>query len=1148
MQTLICTSIGLHQCFGFLGLMLFSFYANGANDPNDPPVSYLTTIKPLLTARCVSCHGALAQKGKLRLDASQFILTGGRGGPAITVNQPESSLILQAIQGFHLLKMPPTNEGSPLNDDQIKTIKKWISQGANMPSREIVPEDPKNHWAFQKPRKAPLGNNSRNPIDHFLEKGLQSQGLKLSGEADRFTLVRRLYLDLLGVPPSQQDLALYLSDTRTDAYDLLVDKLLMDPRHGERFARHWMDIWRYADWYGRRHVPDVWNSAPQIWRWRDWIVNSLNSNFGYDQMVAEMLAADEIVPGDERAAVATGFLVRNWYALNPNDWMRNIVEHTGKAFLGLTLNCAHCHDHKYDPIRQEDYFAFRAFFEPIYLRQDRVVGEGDPGPFQDYDYSVLRKVQPLGRVSVFDKFPDAPTWYYTGGDERNRVKSRGSISPHIPLLFSQNSPTIKVVELPSEAVNPTLQPRMRDHLLKEAQAAIAMAQLEFEKMKASLKPPKPAELDKLAKAELAFAKEKAHASLSAPNSGLEGKQSLLLSGRTGRAVVQNSLKSLATLLDGSTLSFKMHILDDSRFNFQLARDSTKGLTATYVGFEKGQITSYKPKSFDVFEVGRYGPTKGENRFEVSIIMRLKTDDCLLQVRSLKDGKKLVDGVAVALNGWNPVGNPNKPIFIDAHADTTVVIDDIRLIPPVKESAKPKNSVRFDFEIPLHQDQQEVVGVDGWETSSYHIPPGSVFTSSTSLSTALNQANETLAWARKVVELPQSRVSASQRKLQSAQAALVDIEARLAAETATWARPQPPNLPELTQTAAKREGQAMLALAKADLESAEVAFTEAGQLETDKRKVPTLAAAKQISDARLRIQKTEGILKNGSIPLKYSPIGPVYPSKSTGRRKALAEWITSKENPLTARVAVNHIWSWHFHAPLVATVTDFGLNGKAPAHPELLDWLAVEFMQSGWDMKRMHRLMVTSKAYKQKSTPSNPSTDPENIHFSRRNIGRMEAEVLRDSLLSCALKLDSRMGGRELENSLALKTFRRSIYYSSFPEDGGKGVLGDIFDGPDPLDCYRRSQTIVPQQALALTNSEFVHQLSGFVTVSLQSQLPAASPDSAFIELAYSRILSRPPTPSELGECLAYLEGQPKDIARPGLIRALFNHNDFQSIR
>src|SRR5262249_37660008 len=160
---------------------------------------------------------------------------------------------------------------------------------------------------------------------------------------------------------------------------------------GERWARHWMDVWRYADWHGRRPLEDVWNSAPQIWRWRDWIVRSLNADKGYDQMVREMLAADEIAPEDDENAVATGYLVRNWDALNADQGVRDNVEHPGKAFRGLTLNCCHFHDHKYAPISQREYFQFRAFFEPIDLRQDRVPGGKDPGLFEQYVYPKARK-------------------------------------------------------------------------------------------------------------------------------------------------------------------------------------------------------------------------------------------------------------------------------------------------------------------------------------------------------------------------------------------------------------------------------------------------------------------------------------------------------------------------------------------------------------------------------------------------------------------------------------------------------------------------------------------------------------------------------------------------------------------------------------
>ena len=182
-----------------------------------------------------------------------------------------------------------------------------------------------------------------------------------------------------------------------------------------------MDVWRYSDWYGRRAVPDVLNSYAQIWRWRDWIVRSLNDDKGYDRMVREMLAADELAPADDDDLVATGFLVRNFYRWNYNNWMQDNVEHTGKAFLGLTFNCCHCHDHKYDPITQEEYFRFRAVFEPLELRHDRVPGEPDPGPFPKYDYGTAYKPITSGMVRVFDEKLDAKTFFYTGGDERNVV-------------------------------------------------------------------------------------------------------------------------------------------------------------------------------------------------------------------------------------------------------------------------------------------------------------------------------------------------------------------------------------------------------------------------------------------------------------------------------------------------------------------------------------------------------------------------------------------------------------------------------------------------------------------------------------------------------------------------------------------------------
>lgn len=389
-------------------------------------VDYTRDVRAILKERCWSCHGALRQENDLRLDTVALMTEGGASGPALAPGQPRESLIWSRIAAKDpARRMPP--EGSPLKPEQIALIEAWIAQGAVAPANEQPEPDPRSHWAFQPPVRPPVPSVAgvTNPIDAFIETALTREGLPPAAATDKSTLLRRLYLDLVGVPPTPDELKAFLADDSAKAYESVVDRLLRDPRHGERWGRHWLDIWRYSDWYGRRHVPDCWNSAPQIWRWRDWVVKSLNADLGYDQMLRLMLAADEIAPEDPEAAVATGYLIRNWYALNPNDWMRNTVEHTGKAFLGLTYNCAHCHDHKYDPITHTDYFRLRAFFEPISIRQDRVPGQPDPGLFQEYSYGVLRKIQRHGAVRIFDKNPTAPTWFYTGGDERNRINERG---------------------------------------------------------------------------------------------------------------------------------------------------------------------------------------------------------------------------------------------------------------------------------------------------------------------------------------------------------------------------------------------------------------------------------------------------------------------------------------------------------------------------------------------------------------------------------------------------------------------------------------------------------------------------------------------------------------------------------------------------
>ena len=316
----------------------------------------------------------------------------------------------------------------------------------------------------------------RGPIDAFLEREWTRRGVVPMGAAEPQVLLRRLYLDLVGLPPTREQLHAFLADPSEATYAQEVDRLLESPQYGERWARHWMDVWRYSDWYGRRAVPDVLNSYAQIWRWRDWIVRSLNEDKGYDQMVREMLAADELAPADDANLAATGFLVRNFYRWNYNSWMKDNVEHTGKAFLGLTFNCAHCHDHKYDPITHQDYFALRAVFEPLELRHDRVPGEPDPGPYPKYDYGKAYKPITSGMVRVFDEKLDAQTFLYTGGESRNIVPGRPPVPPGVPEFLGGRSFHVEPIELPPEVYYPGRKAFVRREELAHREAAATAAE------------------------------------------------------------------------------------------------------------------------------------------------------------------------------------------------------------------------------------------------------------------------------------------------------------------------------------------------------------------------------------------------------------------------------------------------------------------------------------------------------------------------------------------------------------------------------------------------------------------------------------------------------------------------------------------------
>ena len=830
---------------------------------------YEAVLKPLLRERCVSCHGALQQKAGLRLDTVAGMLRGGKHGPVLVVGKAEQSvMVLRTSSADADERMPPEHEGQPFSEAQVALLKQWITDGASAPAGETPEADPRDHWAFRPRQRPPVptvarGDWVRNPIDAFISRSHEAATLSPRPEAPRRLQIRRLYLDLIGLPPTEAEMRQALGDPSEEGYARTVDRLLEDPRHGERWARHWMDVWRYSDpWgLGDQHR----NSARHLWHWRDWIVESLNADLPYDEMIRLMLAADESHPDDLEQLRATGFLARNYFLFNRNQWLDETVEHVGKAFLGLTLNCAKCHDHKYDPLPQTDYYRMRAFFEPYQVRMDLVPGEAD----------LARDAIPR----AYDRNPETPTYLFVRGQETQPDRSR-VMAPGVPALLGVTLPDIRPVDLPPTAWQPE-----RRHWVLETQVRVARQELET------------------VRAEAARALAKAAASTNATAS---------VSSSAKIAVAEARLESVVRRAEAQRASWK--------------DDPTSASAA------------------ETTDAARRAAVKAERREKLAR-HRLTLAETEQKRATAEAGKK--DALAKEL------------------ATQTE-----RLIALEKEAAQePASSDTFS---------------------------------------ALSGA----AW------------------------------------------------------------------------------------------VPT--------------RFLDSTKDDPAVPPQHH---------STGRRTALARWITDPGNPLTARVAVNHLWNRHFGASLAPALFDLGRKGGTPEHAELIDWLACELVDHNWSLKHLHRLIVTSAAYRMDSTLAGASAelarDPDNRHWWRRTPIRLESQVIRDALLTHAGRLDTTHGGPTVGSSDQAQSRRRSLYFHHSNND--RNLFLTTFDEALVKECYRRETSIVPQQALALLNGRLVGDCAPDIARNLASTSPDPS-DEAFVRHAFEQLLGFEPGPAELQAALEALRG------------------------
>ena len=987
-------------------------------------------VRAAIETQCLACHGGgKTKRSGFDLSTREALLRGGDNGPAVVPGKARESALFQRIR--HEINPGMPYQGQKFSNDLIVRFAAWIDAGApyDAPLKAgpaISAAQRNTHWAFQVPRQpaVPAVKNQkwvRNPIDAFIAAELEKKGLHPLPEADKGVLLRRVYLDLIGLPPTPEQTQAFLADTRPGAYERVVDELLASPRYGERWGRHWMDIWRYSDWYGRRDGDDQRNSARNIWHWRDWIIESLNRDKGYNQMIVEMLAADELYPTDPNVLRATGFLARDYYRFNRNVWMQDTVEQTAAAFLGITMKCARCHDHKYDPISQEEYYRFRAFFERYDVRLDHIPGQPDTN--KD---GIARVFDADPRAAVTEA-PFAPaifadTYRLIRGDEGSPDKSK-ALSPGVPEILSHGEIAIKPVSLPLEGYNPDVRPFVGQDLIAQTKEEIGKAEQKLNE----------------AGQEVARAKQR----LAAPP-------------------VQDA--------------------------------------AAAVSFEK----DVKP----IFEQNCAGCHNPKNE---------------------KSGLSLDTPEAILLGG-----SKSGPSVKRGKSKESP------LILYMRGAKKP----RMPFSgPPLPEDKIRLVAQ--WIDQLQEDP-----------AVALKQAEDAAALAAK--------------RLAWLRADLPAVEARVAADRAKYANPPDADAGKLASAAQKAESKANVLKAEGELLRAQQELVEAQNFSG-----PEKIRDKKIAAARKAAQDAAAAL--GQAVDAYTPVARPNPKTSTGRRSALAYWIASNQNPLTARVAINDIWLRHFGKALVPTVVNFGQNGKPPINPALLDWLAVKFMQSNWSMKEMHRLMVTSSVYRMRSSDPdskdpNLAIDAGNLYYWRMNPRRMEAEIVRDSVLYLAGQLDTRMGGPDIEESKADEIHRRSLYFRHTPDSQVEFLR--LFDQPDPTDCYVRSESIVPQQALALSNSRLSLTEARLLARRISQKIGGKASDADFIVDAFETVLDQPPSDAERRASEKFLLEQthllagaaslskfqpgaapevapssdPHLRARENLVHALLNHTEFVTIR
>ena len=1170
-----------------------------AAQPDAPAIKFFEQrIRPLFIERCHKCHSEKKQRGELRLDSLQALLNGGESGPSIVPGAPEKSLLIQAVQYREELKMPPKKR---LSDREIADLAAWVKMGAPWPGAaagkapavktassayEAILRESGSHWAFQplKREAPPLVKKKgwiRSPIDSFILGALEDSNLAPSPPATPGTLIRRVYFDLIGLPPGPKEIEEFTSDNSPENYEKIIDRLLSSPRYGERWGRHWLDVARYADSNGL----DENIAYIQAWRYRDWVIDSFNRDKPYDEFLRAQLAGDLLQSPDPDSdyedKVATGFLSIGPKMLAEDDGRKmeldivdEQVDTVGRVFMGMTLGCARCHDHKFDPISSRDYYSMASIFKSTRTMENfKVVAA-----WHEYDFPTgeerLLKVQLAARQRELEARRKA------AGEEVER-SHRKTFGPYLRGAW-------ELLRFP-----PLVPEKPREALAAKIPAAELPGRGILIEMEKFQRKEKDLVIDTAGYGKgigvlLSRVNAAAEYDLEIPLEGLYQLDVRHAAAESRPVVVivngDTRITGVAAAITGSWYPdtqkwFPAAAIHLARGRNVLRFERYGGPIPHLDKFFLSRVDPpLKPENPDgtknlplVLELEAAAKTTGDlviqrdgNGEGIGILASVKNAAAEIELTNGEEGYRLLRirhatkesrPVRLFLNdrllgnacgqvtgGWGPM---SQRWFTQG----------VLYLPAGKNRLRIE---RTDGPLP-HLDKLSLQRIKPGEGANEHYRSASEIARSLGLRAELLRAWTTIssdnpALLEKLDEAARTGLSAD--KIAPA------LGEKLLAETAAMAGDAlnlafPENKRQALFSTKAREALAAIEKTQAEL----------------KKKMAVKLKVMGVREGKaedLKVHLRGSYLTLGEQTRKGFPsflAGFSRPEiKTTSGRLELATWLSDPRHPLTGRVMANRIWRWHFGQGIVRSTDNFGRLGSSPSHAGLLDWLASMLIDEGWSVKRLHKEILTSNTYRLGSAfnPAAAVADPGNTLRWRWSRRRLEAESIRDSLLDLGGRFDRKMGGQLLAagarayvtgTASKQNTYdapRRSVYLPVL-----RSAVYDVlqsFDFPDPSVVNGdRSTTTIPSQALVMMNSALMDQAAQGLAGRLLNS--GTADNLGLVRQAFLQVLGRPAGDDEENHWISMLikleesyreagEKESRKKAWRSFARVLLSSNEF----